>query len=408
MLTGKKLESYAELVLKIGVNLQKGQGLEIACPVEKKDIAEAFAKIAYDLGASIVNIRWQDDVIDRLKFENADMDRLLEVPKWFVQSKNYLVENNFCYVAIAAEDPSAFKNVSPERLSKASEARSRALKKFSDAVMCNGIRWCVVSVPTKEWAKQVFPESDNPEEDLSVAIENTMRLNYENPTACWEQHIKTLDKRAEYLNRHDFYALHFENSLGTDLTVGLADNHVWLSAKEYAKDGVPFVANMPTEEVFTSPHRERVDGVVKSALPLSYNGKIIDGFTLTFKKGKIVKINARVGEETLKKLIETDKGTFHIGEVALIGKNSPIAKSKILFYNTLFDENASCHLAIGKAYPTTIKGGNNLDKEELKKLGANDSVEHVDFMIGTPDLTVTGITKKGEKIRIFENGDWVI
>ena len=293
-----------------------------------------------------------------------------------------------------------------DKIAMAVRARSKALKKFSDCVMSNGIRWCVVSVPTEQWAKQVFPNSKNPVNDLSIAIEQAMRLDNADPVKEWEGHLSTMQAHADKLNKLDFEYLVFENANGTNLKVGLADGHKWLSAKELAKDGLDFVANMPTEEVFTAPHRLKVDGVLRSALPLSYNGQIIDNFTIEFKRGKIVSFSAEKGYETLKELIETDKGTHYLGEVALIGKNSPIAKSGILFFNTLFDENASCHLAIGKAYPTTLKDGEALSKKELAARGANNSVEHVDFMIGTPDLRVTGVTKSGEKIAVFIDGEW--
>ena len=408
MLDGKTLQNFALLTLKIGVNLQKGQGLEIACPVEKHKVAEEITKQAYLLGAKIVRVRWENEIVDKLSYTYADTPTLCDIPKWFIDSKNYLVEKNFCYVAIAADDPSAFKDIPSEKLAAAAKARSKALKKFSDCVMANGIRWCVVSVPTKAWAEQVFPNSLDPESDLSDAIEKTMRLDRENPILAWKEHIDNLTKKAEYLNYKRFDSLHFKNGAGTDLTVGLLDDHVWLSAKETAKDGVSFVANMPTEEVFTAPHAKKINGKVVSAMPLCENGKIIDGFSLTFKDGKIVDFSAEKGYDALKNLIETDQGTRRLGEVALIGKSSPIAKSKILFYNTLFDENASCHLALGKGYPTTVKDGDKLSKEELSKLGLNDSVEHVDFMIGTEDLTVIGIEKDGTKTPIFTKGDWCV
>ena len=408
MITGKTLTEYARLVLKIGVNLQKGQGLEIICPVEKREVAHALAEEAYKVGAKIVQVRWHDEIIDKIKYTYADIDALTEVPKWYVDSKNYLVKNGFCYIAVAADAPAAFKDVPSEKIAAAAKARAKALKKFSDEVMSNGLRWCVVSVPTLAWAKQVFPDSKNPEEALSEAIEKTMRLDYPDPTSEWQKHIETLERRANFLNSARFEYLIFENSLGTNLKVGLADEHLWLSAKEIAKDGKYFVANMPTEEVFTAPHRLKVDGVLKSAMPLCENGQIIDGFTITFKKGKIVDFNAEKGYETLKHLIETDDGTMRLGEVALIGKNSPIAKSGILFYNTLFDENASCHLAIGKAYPTTVKNGDKLSPKELKEKGLNDSAEHVDFMIGTSDLSVIGIKKDGSKFVLFKDGEWAI
>ncbi len=408
MLSGKTLENYSDLVIKFGVNLQKGQGLEIICPVEKREIAHALTKSAYKAGAKIVRMRWHDELFDKLGYEYADTTALSEIPKWYVDSKNYLVEKGYCYIAVSAEDPSVFKDIPAEKISAVAKARSKALKWFSDQVMSNGIRWCVVSVPTIAWAKQVFPNSQNPEEDLSKAIETTMRLDVENPTKAWEEHIFTLEKRAKFLNENNFEYIHFKNDKGTDLTVGLADDHVWISAREKAKDGVYFVANMPTEEVFTAPHREKVDGTLVSALPLCENGQIIDDFTITFKNGKIIDFTAKKGYESLKHLIETDSGTRRLGEIALIGKNSPVAKIGTLFYNTLFDENASCHLAIGKAYPTTIKNGESYTLKQLKEKGANDSTEHVDFMIGTLDLTVIGIKKDGTKITLFSDGEWII
>ena len=407
-MTERQLSDFSLLTLKIGVNLQKGQGLEIICPIEKYQVAHAMAKTAYSLGAKIVSVRWEDDLLDKINYENASINTLTEVPKWIVEQRNHLVKENFCYVAISAEDPSVFKDIPAEKLSAVVKARSKKLKKFSDCVMANGIRWCVVSVPTLAWAKQVFPASTDPESELWDAICKTMRLDQDNPLESWVSHVEALDNRAKFLNDNNFSYIHFKNSIGTDLKVGLCDNHVWLSAKEKAQDGINFVANMPTEEVFTAPHKNKVFGRVKSALPLCYNGQIIDNFTIDFNKGKIVGFSAEKGYDVLKGLIETDNGTFRLGEVALIGKTSPIAQTGVLFFNTLFDENASCHLALGKGYPTTVKDSENLSKKELSSLGLNDSVEHVDFMIGTPDLSVTGVKSNGEEIPLFIDGDWCI
>lgn len=408
MLTGKKLYDFAELVLGVGVNLQKGQGLEIVCPVEKSEVAVAFSEKAYEMGARIVNVRWSCEKTDRVNYLYAEEEALTDIPKWFVDSKNYLVKKGFCYVAIDAEDPSAFKDVPSEKLAAVSKKKSKLLKAFSDEVMSNGIRWCVVSVPTESWAKKIFPAAADPVEELSFAIEKTMRLDEKNPLEAWQKHIDTLNRRAEFMNAKNFEYLHYTSANGTDLMLGLAENHVWVSAQEKAKDGVPFVANMPTEEIFTAPHKNKINGVVKSALPLSYNGQIIENFSFTFKKGKVVNFSAEKGYDVLKKLLETDAGTLSLGEAALIGKNSPIAKSGILFLNTLFDENASCHLALGKGYPTTVKGGAEMTVKELKKLGVNDSVEHVDFMIGSPDLSVTGIGYDKSETPLFVDGEWVI
>lgn len=408
MLTGKKLYDFAELVLGIGVNLQKGQGLEIVCPVEKSEVAVAFSEKAYEMGARIVNVRWSCEKTDRVNYLYAEEEALTDIPKWFVDSKNYLVKKGFCYVAIDAEDPSAFKDVPSEKLAAVSKKKSKLLKAFSDEVMSNGIRWCVVSVPTESWAKKIFPAAADPVEELSFAIEKTMRLDEKNPLEAWQKHIDTLNRRAEFMNAKNFEYLHYTSANGTDLMLGLAENHVWVSAQEKAKDGVPFVANMPTEEIFTAPHKDKINGVVKSALPLSYNGQIIENFSFTFKKGKVIDFSAEKGYDVLKKLLETDAGTLSLGEAALIGKNSPIAKSGILFLNTLFDENASCHLALGKGYPTTVKCGAEMTVKELKKLGVNDSVEHVDFMIGSPDLSVTGIGYDKSETPLFVDGEWVI
>ena len=405
------LIKFSNLALKIGVNLQKGQRLEIACPVEKYEVAHVLAKEAYQMGASYVRIRWEDEILDRLTFLSCSDEILSEVPKWLILNRNELIEKNYCYIAISAENPLAFMDVPAEKPAISIKAKGKALKKYSDSVMNNAIRWCVVSVPTKEWAMQVFPDSSTPEiaeQKLGEEIIKSMRLDCANPSLEWEKHVEKLNSRASFLNNSNFEYIEFKNSLGTNLKVGLCQNHLWLSAMEKSKDGLNFVANLPTEEVFTAPHRLKVEGIVHSALPLNYNGQLVEDFTLEFKKGKIVKYEAKKGYDTLKQIINTDSGTFRIGEIALIGKNSPIAKSKILFYNTLFDENASCHLALGKAYPTTIKGGDNLTKKELKKLGANDSIDHIDFMIGTQDLIVNGITYDNKIVPIFKDGEWVI
>lgn len=408
MINNVKLKNFAKLVLKYGVNLQKNQPLEIVCPVEKSGIAHVFCQTAYEMGAKLVHVRWKDETIDKINYYNASTDALTDVPKWLIESKNHLVRENYCYIAVSAEDPTAFKDIPAQKITLISKAKSKALKKFSDQVMANAIRWCVVSVPTKAWADAVFPGDRDSVDRLSKAIEYSMRLNEPDPIAAWDKHIRKLDYRANFLNEKCFSYLHFTSKNGTDLKVGLADTHVWLSAKEKAKDGIDFIANMPTEEIFTSPHNKRIDGIVKSALPLSFNGQIVDDFSITFKKGKIVDFSAKKGYDILKGIIETDKGTRSLGEVALIGKNSPIAKSGILFYNTLFDENASCHLAIGKAYPTTVKNGDLLTVKELNALGANNSIEHVDFMIGSPDMHIIGVDKSGGKTVLFEDGDWVI
>ncbi|MBE5757165.1 MAG: aminopeptidase [Clostridiales bacterium] len=408
MFTKNQLKKYASLVLKVGVNLQKNQELVIFSPVECAPVTRILVEEAYKEGASLVRVRWEDEKVNRLNYLFADIDKLSDVPDYQVKERDYMLDNKVAYIAIDADDPNIYNGIDEKRLSICAKKRGIAFKKWREATMNNEIRWCVCSLPTLAWAKQVFPNSKTPLKDLTVKIKETMRLDSKNPVKAWEKHLKTLNKRAKFLNRQNFEYLEFKNSLGTDLRVGLAKNHLWLAAEEMAKDNIKFTANIPTEEIFTCPHAFKVDGVLKSALPLCYQGNIIDNFSISFKDGKVVDFSAEKGSETLKELIETDEGTYRLGEVALVPKNSPIAKQKILYFNTLFDENASSHLAIGKAYPTTVKNGSNLTKEELVKLGVNDSTEHVDFMIGTSDLSVVGVKKSGEKITIFSDGDFVI
>lgn len=406
MFSEDTLKKFCLLTLKMGVNIQKNQSLHIVCPVDKSEVARALASTAFSLGAKDVKVSYQDDLFEKIRFTHATEETLSIIPKWLVASKEYLVNENYCYVCIDADDPDVFSTVNPKKIGAYSKAKSKALKKFTSSVMENGIRWCVVSVPSLAWAKKVFPNSVNPEKDLAYAIEKCMRLDTIDPVIAWDTHVKNLSEKARFLNENNFEYLTLKNSLGTDVKIYLAENHVWTSAKEKAKDGIEFIANMPTEEVFTAPNRLKTTGVIKSSMPLSYNGNIINDFSITLKDGKIVDFSAKTGYDILKNLIHTDKGTMRLGEIALIPKSSPISKLKTLFYNTLFDENASSHVAIGKAYPTTVKNGDTLTKSELLKLGVNDSIEHVDFMIGTPDLNIIGTRKNGEQVPVFIDGDW--
>lgn len=403
-----QIVKLAELALKIGVNLQKGQKVVINCPVGKSEIGRVFAEKAYELGASLVKIDYNDELLTRLNYEKADVNALENIAPSFVMSREEYVKEKFCYIAIDADDPNLLSGVDHEKIQRVVKARRNALRAYNDAVMNNEIRWTIVAVPAEAWAKQVFPNSKNPEEELWTAIAKTIRLDAPDPVKAWKEHVEILHRRAGILNKNNFEYIRFENSVGTNLTVGLADGHKWIAAEESDKDGVKFIANMPTEEIFTSPHAGKVNGTLKNALPLAHDGNIIDGFSITFKDGRITDFSAEKGYETLKNLIETDEGSHHLGEIALIGKNSPIAESGILYYNTLFDENASCHLAIGKAYPTTVNGGEDMTKEELAAKGVNDSLVHCDFMIGTKDLKVTGIGFDGKEVPLFIDGEWII
>ena len=410
MLSQEKLEKFAELAVRVGANLQPGQEVVLRCDVEVAAFARILAKKAYECGAKRVHMQWRDEKIARLSMDCASEETLCEVPSYELEQSDYFIRNNCCLISVAAGDPNIYKGCDPDKVAKVNAAVGTAQKAFREATMSNALRWTIVSVPTTSWAKTVFPSDSEARaiDRLWESIAAVMRLNEPDPVAAWRAHIDTLQRRAAFLNEHAFFALRLTSANGTDLTVGLADGHVWLAAEEVGQDGVPFTANMPTEEIFTAPHRMRVNGVVKNALPLVHNGTVVDGFSLTFREGKVVDFSAERGEETLKGLIETDEGTSRLGEIALIGKRSPVAQLGTLFYNTLFDENASCHLALGQAYPTTIRGGENLSKADLTARGANDSIEHADFMIGAGDLRVRGIKTDGAVVELFSDGDWIV
>ena len=319
-----------------------------------------------------------------------------------------IVDNKACYIAIASEDPAAYSGLDAKKISDVSRATHTAYKKFYDASMTNGIKWCVMSVPNAAWAKKVFPDLSEKQaiQKLWDYIFKTMRLDKKDPVKAWATHQKKLEKRCRFLNRMQFDAFRYHNSIGTDVTVKMNKNYVFSGGAELSKDGCLFSANMPTEEVFSAPAMDGVNGRLVSALPLCENGEIIRNFTLTFENGRITDFSAEEGYETLKGIIETDEGSHRLGEIAMVGYDNPIRKLGVLFYNTLFDENASCHFAIGQAY-ASVKGADKMTEEEQLAVGLNQSAAHVDFMVGTEDLSIVGI-KNGVETPIFVNGDWAI
>ena len=410
MLTKKQLEKFAELAVLVGANMQPKQEVVIRCDVQCKDFAHLIAETAYKFGAKRVHMEWRDEVLDRIELQKASKRTLSKVPEYSVAQWKYFIKHKVCLISISADNPNKFKGCKADKLEARELAILKARKDFRNATMSNYLRWTIVSIPTVEWAKQVFP---NVEPEVAVdkmwdAIGHIMRLDTPDPTAAWREHIATLHRRADFLNAHNFEYIHMTNKRGTDLTVGLATDHVWIAAEEEGQDGVPFTANMPTEEIFTAPHNRKINGTVVNALPLVNNGNVIDNFSITFKDGKVVDYKAEVGYDALKGILSSDEGVLSLGEIALIGKNSPIAESGILFYNTLFDENASCHLAFGASYPTTVKNGNGLTAEELSERGMNSSLQHVDFMVGTKDMDIDGIDHDGKVVPLFRDGEWVI
>jgi aminopeptidase len=403
-------EKYAQLIVKTGLNLQQDQTLVITSPIECASFTRLVAQIAYQQGARDVVISWKDELFSKIRFLQAPEVVFEEFPQW--QKDFYLsyVHQGAAFLSIAASDPELLKDVNPERVAKVQKTSNTALKEYRERLMNNKNVWSVVSIPTAVWAQKVFPELAEEEavEALWDAIIKTVRVDTENPVASWEKHKLSLKQRMDFLNSNKFKFLQYRNSLGTKLKIELPENHIWLGGSEYTPEGLEFIANMPTEEVFTLPKKTGVNGTVVSSIPLNYNGNLIEQFSLTFKDGKIVDFYAKKGYEILKKLIETDEGSCYLGEVALVPQDSPISQSKILYFNTLFDENASCHLAIGKAYPVCIKNGDNMDQKELNKLGVNDSLVHVDFMIGTEDLEIIGTTATGVEIPVFIKGNFAL
>jgi aminopeptidase len=404
------LEQYARLIVKTGVNLQPDQTLVIFSPIEAASFTRLIAQCAYDEGAKDVVVRWEDEKLSKIKYQSAPDATLETVPEW--QKEFYLsyAREGAAFVNIYAEDPELMKDVDSARIQKASKAMGTAIREYRERRMNNQNRWVVVSVPTEAWAKKVFPEASETEavERLWEVIFQTVRADQENPVEAWKEHCLNLKKRRTYFDENPVKSLHIQNSLGTDLQVELPEGNIWLGGSEFSPDGVEFVANMPTEELFTVPKKTGVNGKVVASMPLNHNGSLIENFSLEFKDGKVVAFEAEKGYETLKNIVETDEGSCYLGELALVPYHSPISNLNILFYNTLYDENASCHLAIGKAYPVCIKNGDKMSKEELEVAGVNDSLTHVDFMFGTEDLTITGTTINGGEVAIFRNGNFVI
>jgi len=402
------LEKYARLIVKTGINLQKNQVLVIKSPIECASVTRRVAEIAYQEGAKDVVVFWQDELFSKIRYLHAPEDIFDQFPEW--QKEFYLsyVRQGAAFLTISASDPELMKEVNPQRMVRAQKASNVALQEFRDRLMSNQNVWCVISIPTVAWAKKVFPNVSEQEaiEKLWEAIFKAVRADQIDPVSAWEDHKANLKRSMEFMNSNRFKSLHYKNSLGTDLVIDFPEDHLWVAGADYTPEGVEFIANMPTEEVFTLPKKTGVNGKVVSSMPLNYNGNLIENFSLTFKEGQIVDFAAEEGYEALKSLIETDKGSHYLGEVALVPHNSPISNSKILFYNTLFDENASCHLAIGKAYPVCLKDGEKRSKEELEKVGVNDSLVHEDFMIGTADLEILGTTTDGKEIPVFTKGNF--
>lgn len=403
----QRLEKYAELAVKVGVNIQKGQTLVVNVNLDAAEFVRLIVKKAYEAGANNVVVNWNDDVVSRLKYDLAPSKAFQEYPEWRAKETIAYAESGAAFMSIISSSPALLKGVDSERIANYQKAAGTALKQYRKYIQSDKVSWTVIAAPSQGWADMVFP--DEPKEarieKLWDAIFTTTRIDSEDPVAAWKKHDETLREKANYLNEKKYQKLHYK-APGTDLTIELPKKHIWCGAGSINEKGFSFMANMPTEEVFTVPNKTGVNGTVSSTKPLSYGGNIIDEFTITFENGRIVDVKAKEGEAILKQLVDTDEGSHYLGEVALVPYNSPISQANILFFNTLFDENASNHLAIGSAYAFCLEGGKSMSVEELQTNGLNESITHVDFMIGSDQMDIDGVTRDGKTEPVFRNGDW--
>ncbi|AII39554.1 MULTISPECIES: aminopeptidase [Enterococcus] len=401
------LKKYARLIAETGVATEKGHTVVLQISVDQAPLARLITQEAYKLGAAEVIVQWTDDQIQREFLLHAATDRIENVPQSKIDQADEWLEKGASRISVVSADPDAFAGVDSHRVATYQAAAGKALMNLRKATQANKVSWTVVAAAGKQWAAKVFP--DLPEEEQVDAlwdqIFKTTRVYEENPVLAWKKHDEKLAKKAEELNQEQFSALHY-TAPGTDIIIGLPKNHLWEGAGSYNARGEKFMANMPTEEVFTAPDSHRVDGYISSTKPLSYAGTIISGMKFTFKDGKVVDFSAEQGEDVLAKLLDTDEGARRLGEVALVPDPSPISQSGIIFFNTLFDENASNHLALGSAYAFSVKGGTEMSDEELAEAGLNRSQTHVDFMVGSDKMDIDGIREDGSTVPIFRNGDW--
>ena len=403
-----KLEKYAKVIVEVGANVQNNQKVWINCTTDSLPLVYKITELAYKQGASDVHIKLSDDKLARMHAEYQSEETYSYIPKWAVDERNEYLDDNVVFIHILSSSPNLFSGINPKKLGKYAKNMGEAFKYYRSRIMTDANSWTIASYPSSEWAKLVFPNEKNSkiaQEKLLNEILKTVRVDKKDPVKEWKEHSEELTKRANYLNDKKYIALHYISD-GTDLTVGLPKNHIWVSAGSKNLKGVDFIPNMPTEEVFTAADKYRINGYVSNKKPLSYQGNIIDNFKLIFKEGKVVDFEAEKGYEILKQLLETDEGAKSIGEVALVPYDSPISNSGLLYYQTLFDENASNHLALGAAYPINIENGKNMTEEELEKAHINQSIVHVDFMIGDSEMDIDGIKEDGTREPVFRKGNW--
>jgi aminopeptidase len=404
----ENLDKLAEVAVRVGLGLQSGQELVMTASLDSVALARRITEHAYRAGASLVTTLYSDDEATLARYHHASDASFDHAAKWLYDGMGAAFKSGAARLAIAGANPSLLSNEDPEKVSRANRAVSQAYRPALELITRHEINWTIVACATPAWAKVMFPE-DAPDAALAKlweAIFATSRIDRADPVAAWKEHDAGLQKRAALLNEKRYAALKYRGP-GTDFTLGLADDHLWMGGGTTAGNGNYCIPNLPTEEVFSTPHKERADGVVTATKPLSHQGTMIEGIRVRFEGGRIVEAHATRGEEVLRKLIDTDEGARRLGEVALVPHSSPIAHSGLLFYNTLFDENAASHIALGQAYSSCVRDGDKLSKEELAAKGANDSLIHVDWMIGSGELDIDGITQSGTVEPLMRKGEWV-
>lgn len=401
------LKKYAELIVKCGINVQKGQDVIVNAELDQPEFVKMVVEYCYKYGARKVTVDWSYQPLGKLHNRYCSLKTLSTVDNWMIEKWKHRVETLPAFIYIDSEDPDGLKGLDEEKSAKARMKSYPIIKPFRDA-MENKYQWCIVAVPGKKWAKKVFPNLSTSKamEAMWEAILKATRVD-DDPIKAWEKHNENLAKRCEYLNNLKLKNLTYKSSNGTNFKVGLLENAVFIGGGECTLgSNIYYNPNMPTEECFTTPRKGDIEGVVYSTKPLSYNGQLIENFHIVFEKGKVKEVHAEKGEDILRQMVNMDEGASMLGEVALLPNDSPISNMNILFYNTLFDENASCHLALGMGFTNCIRDYEKYSNEELHDMGINDSMIHVDFMIGNKDLSIVGETMDGKIVQIFDKGDW--
>jgi aminopeptidase len=411
----ENLEKYAEVTVKVGLNLQPGQKLligiptqgNLGVPIDLAPLVRLIAAKAYQNGARLVEVLWDDDQLQLLRYENAGKETFEEFPIWRAHVAIEAAQEGDAVLIIFAPDPDLFLQQDPALINTLRQAALKHIKPFSELQSKNNMNWTVITAPRDRWLRKVLP--DLPPEDRQDRFWEMLfkicRIDQPDPVSVWMDHIHDMTQRRDYLNLKQYDALKVTGP-GTDLTIGLLKDHIWSTARMTSLHGIPFTANIPTEEIFTIPHKARTEGVVSSSKPLSYGAMYIEDFSLTFSDGKVVGASSRVGEDRLHEILETDQGAGRLGEIALVPHSSPISQLDLLFYNTLIDENAATHIALGRAFRFGIHGGESLSDEEFASIGGNQSLVHVDFMIGSGEMDIDGLKYDGAVEPVMRDGEW--